>query len=175
MEELLRAVEGTAPRCGAVRVIAVDGGAASGKTTLAGRLAAALPDCAVVHLDDLLDGWAGQFGYRDRLHAELLAPLADGRAGSYLRYDWAAGRFGDRVAVAPPRHLVVEGVSAIWGCAPYWSAAAHLAVGRAERERRWAERDGPPQPEWRAWLDAEDRFFAEHPVPAGATILRSRT
>ena len=172
MEDLLAAIRHAPPRCGTVRVIAVDGGAAAGKSSLATRLAPLLAEAAVLHLDDLLDGWAGQFDYRDRLHAEVLRPLASGQPGSYRRYDWLAGRFAERVSVPAPHHLIVEGVSALWGCAPFWSVGVFLDVPRAERERRWAERDGPPQPEWRAWLDAEDRFFAEHPVPATALVLR---
>jgi chloramphenicol 3-O-phosphotransferase len=172
VEELLAATRTAPARCGSVRLIAIDGGAGAGKTSLAAELAAAVPDAAVLHLDDLLDGWAGQFGYRERLHAEVLGPLAAGRPGSYRRYDWPAGRFADRVAVPVNRYLIVEGVSALWGCAPYWSVGVFLDLPRAERERRWAGRDGAPQPEWAGWLDAEDRFFAEHPVPPNAFVLR---
>lgn len=171
MEELLAAIRAAPARCGPVRLVAIDGGAGAGKTGLATQLAAAVPDAAVLRLDDLLDGWAGQFGYRDRLHAEVLGPLAAGRPGSYRRYDWLAGRFAERVAVPVTRYLIVEGVSALWGCSPYWSVGVFLDVPRAERERRWAARDGDPQPEWTSWLDAEDRFFAEHPVPAEALVL----
>jgi chloramphenicol 3-O-phosphotransferase len=172
MERLLAAVRAVPARCGPVRVIAIDGGAAAGKTGLAERLSAALPDAAVLHLDDLLDGWAGQFGYRGRLHAKVLAPLAAGRPAGYRRYDWTLGRFADRVALPVPRYLLVEGVSALWGCSPFWSVGVFLDVPRAERERRWLARDGVPQLEWIAWLDAEDRFFAEHPVPAEAFVYR---
>ncbi len=172
MDHLLAAIRDAAPRSGRVGVVAIDGGAAAGKTTLADRLAGALPDAAVLHLDDLLDGWAGQFDYRDRLRAEVLEPLAAGKPGCYRRYDWVRGRFTERIRVPVPRYLLVEGVSALWGCAPFWSTGVFLDVPRSERERRWAERDGAPRPEWVAWLDAEEEFFAAHPVPAGALVVR---
>jgi hypothetical protein len=172
MERLLAAVRAAPARCGPVRVIAIDGGAAAGKTSLAERLFAALPHATVLHLDDLLDGWAGQFGYRDRLHSEVLAPLAAGQPAGYARYDWTLGRFAGRVTLPVPDYLLIEGVSALWGCAPFWSMGVFLDVPRAERERRWAARDGELQSEWIAWLDAEDRFFAEHPVPTQAWVLR---
>lgn len=171
MEKLLAAIRTAPPRCGPVRVVAIDGGAGAGKTSLAAELALAVPDATVLHVDDLLDGWAGQFGYRDRLHAEVLRPLAAGQEGSYRRYDWLAGRFAERVAVPVSRYLIVEGVSVLWGCAPFWSVGVFLDVPRAERERRWAARDGAPQPEWQTWLDAEDQFFADHPVPAEALVF----
>jgi hypothetical protein len=68
--------------------------------------------------------------------------------------------------------LIVEGVSAIHGCAELASVRVLLEVPRAVRERRWIERDGPLQPEWIGWLDAEDRFFAEHPTPPDTIRLQ---
>jgi hypothetical protein len=159
-------------RCGPVRVVAIDGGAAAGKSGLAAWLAGQLAGCAVLHLDDLLDGWAGQFDYAGRLHRDVLDPLSHGRSGSYRRYDWVAGRFAETVVVPVPEILVVEGVSAIAGCAGRASVGILLDVERAERERRWAERDGPVRRSWLDWLEAEDRFFAEHPAPPGTRVLR---
>ena len=166
LDALLAAIAQAAPRCGAVRVVAVDGGAASGKSTLATRLAAAL-SAEVVRTDDLLDGWGDQFTFWPRLRDGVLRPLASGRPGRYRRYDWIAGAFADEVIVPVPNTLVVEGVSAIAACASWLSLGIFLDVDRAVREQRWTERDGPPQPEWLRWLDDEDRFFAAHTLPPG--------
>ncbi len=149
----------------------MDGGAAAGKSTLAGALAARLSGSAVLSTDALLDGWAGQFSFWPRLRADVLEPLAAGRPGSYRRYDWHAMRFAETVAVPAPRTLLVEGVSAIAACAGRLSVAIFLDVARDVRERRWAERDGPLAPQWRDWLDNEDRFFREHPLPPGTVLL----
>lgn len=159
------------PRCGKVRVLAVDGGAAAGKSTVAGLLAARLPGAAVLHTDDLLEGWAGQFGFHHRLREQVLAPLAAGLPGRYRRYDWIAGRFGDEVTVEVPDVLIVEGVSALCGCTGYSCLDIFVDVPRAVRERRWIARDGDPQPEWQTWLDREDRYFAGHSLPVGTVVL----
>jgi uridine kinase len=161
------------PRCGPIRVVAVDGGAAAGKSGLAGWLAGQLPGSAVLALDDLLAGWSGQFDYADRLHRDILQPLSRCSPAGYRRYDWTAGEFDGWVPVPVPagRILVVEGVSAIHGCAGTVSVPIFLDVPRAERERRWIERDGPLQRSWVDWLDAEDRFFAEHRPPPGTVVL----
>ncbi len=169
--DLLARIAAAPPRCGPVRVVAVDGGAAAGKSSLTARLASRRPASAVLALDELLDGWAGQFGYAGRLREEVLLPLSQGRPGSYRRYDWLAGRFAERVPVPVPETLFVEGVSAIQGCAELASTRLFLDVPRVVRERRWIDRDGSPQPEWLHWLDAEDRFFAEHPRPADTIVL----
>lgn len=168
---LVALIEAAEPRCGQVRVVAVDGGAAAGKSSLAAALADRLSGSAVLSTDALLDGWTGQFTFWPRLCQDVLAPLAAGRAGSYRRYDWHATRFAETVPVPVPRVLLVEGVSAITACAGRLSTAIFLDVPREERERRWIERDGPLRPAWREWLDNEDRFFSEHPPPPGAVLL----
>ncbi len=149
----------------APRIVAVDGGAGAGKTTYADQLAERL-GAQVVHTDDLLDGWAGQFTFWDRLRSDVLVPFQQSRPGGYRRFDWYAGEFGDRVVVPPGSTLIVEGVSAIAACGSAASFRIFLDVPRSVREARWAARDGiDPQPEWTAWLDAEDAFFdAARPV-----------
>jgi hypothetical protein len=173
VEQLAHLVEAAEPRCGQVRVVAVDGGAAAGKSSLAAALAARLDGAAVLSTDAMLDGWAGQFSFWPRLRADVLAPLAAGRPGSYRRYDWQAMRFAATVAVPVPRVLLVEGLSAITACAGRLSVAIFLDVPRDVRERRWVERDGPLRQAWRDWLDNEDRYFSEHPLPAGTVLLDS--
>jgi uridine kinase len=158
------------PRCGTVRVVALDGGAGAGKTTFAGRLGQAL-NSAVLHADDLIDGWGGQFRFAETLHSQVLAPLARGEPGRYRRYDWTVGGFAETVPVPVPAVLIVEGVSAIAACGDAATYRILLLVPRAERERRWTHRDQMGlQPEWTAWLDAEDEYFAAHPPAADLTL-----
>jgi hypothetical protein len=181
---VLDTLTGVSPRCGQVTVLAVDGGAAAGKSSLAAALDPRVVD--TVHTDDLLDGWAGQFTFWPRLRDEVLQPLCRGRPGRYRRYDWIKGAFADEVMLTPPDVLLVEGVSAIQACGPYLALGVLITVDRAERERRWRERDltmllptagsdptgpaGPASPsdsvahtplpaEWTAWLAAEDEYF----------------
>jgi uridine kinase len=170
---IVAAIAHTEPRVGHVTVVAVDGGAASGKSSLAGAVANALPDVAVIHTDDLLDGWDGQFAFWPRLRTQVLDPLAAGLPARYQRYDWIAGRFTDWIEVPVPKVLVVEGVSAIHACAEYLTIGVLLDVPRSERERRWRSRNGELQPEWVRWLDREDAYFGANPVPAGVLVLRS--
>jgi uridine kinase len=171
--DLVEAIAAARPRCGQVTVVAIDGGAASGKSSLAAELAAMLADVAVVHTDDLLDGWSGQFTFSSRLRSEVLAPLALGQPGYYRRYDWVADRFAELVSVPVVKTLIVEGVSSIAAVGEQLALGVFIELGRAERERRWAARDGALQPEWLTWLDNEDCYFAANPPPAGTVVIRS--
>ena len=162
--ELVERIRAAEPRCGQVRVVAVDGGAAAGKSSLAAALADRLDGAAVLSTDELLDGWAGQFSFWPRLRAGVLEPLAAGRPGSYRRFDWHAMRFAETVAVPVPRVLLVEGVSAIAACAGWRSVAIFLDVPRAVRERRWADRDGPLRQPWRDWLDCRGPVLRRAPA-----------
>ncbi len=89
-------------------VVAVDGPAASGKSSLAALLAPLLGDAPVVHLDDLYPGWDGLAAGNEIL-VGLLRDLHAGRSGSYRRFDWGTGEFADPVDVPAKRFLVVEG------------------------------------------------------------------
>ncbi len=153
-----------APRLGPVRLVCVDGPAGSGKTTLARAVAAvAGPASAVLHLDDLYEGWSGLEGSLwPRLSAQVLEPLRRGRPGRYQRYDWPTGAFAEWVDVPVPGLLVLE------GCGSARLAADPLAVLRVWVEappglrlERGLARDGADaEPHWRAWMADEAAHFA---------------
>ena len=160
------------PRLGPVRLVCIDGPAGSGKTTLAARLGDAL-GAAVLHLDDLYEGWSGLDGVFDRLEEQVLAPLATGRSGRYQRYDWEAGHFAEWRDVPLSEHLVVEGcgsapaaladraVLVVWADAP---APVRLARGLA--------RDGEHmRAEWVRWQELEDVHFAREGTRERAEVL----
>ena len=164
-EQVLDLALSRPPTLGAGRLVLVDGPSGAGKTTLAATVAATAVGrdvgSQVVHLDAMYDGWDGLPGIGAQL-AALLAPLAEGRSGSYRRYDWSAGRYAGTVTVEPVDLLVVEGVGAAAG------AVAHLGTvlvwvdaPRELRRRRGVERDGPAfEAVWERWEASEAETFA---------------
>ncbi|MFJ8472225.1 uridine kinase [Kitasatospora sp. NPDC094011] len=159
------------PSCGPVRLVAVDGHAGSGKTTFAGRLAAALGGAPVVHLDDLathdeLFGWTG------RLREQVLEPLAAGRDADHRVYDWTLRRFAGtaRVPLAPV--VLVEGVGAgRREVRPWLARVIWMELEAAAARRRGEQRDGPELAGfWAGWARAEAAHFAADPSrPYAAT------
>ncbi|MEE4542845.1 hypothetical protein V2S66_12795 [Streptomyces sp. V4-01] len=165
-----------APSCGPVRLVAVDGHAGSGKTTLAARLAAALDGAPVVHTDDLATH-EQPFGWTRRLSGQVLDPLRAGRAARHEVYDWTAHAFrGEREIPAAPV-VLLEGVGA--GRAelrPLLALVLWLEVGPATARERGLRRDGPLlAPFWTGWSRAEDAHFAADPTRPFADLLVRQT
>jgi uridine kinase len=160
-DDLVARASSARPRLGGVRVIAIDGPAGSGKTTLADALGAR--GATVVHLDDLYEGWSGLEGSLwPRLAAQVLEPLRRGRPGRYQRYDWHAGAFAEWVDVPFPDLLVVE------GCGSARRAVDPVAVLRVWVEapadlrlERGLARDGADaRAHWLTWMSDEAEHFA---------------
>lgn len=142
------------------RLVCLDGPSGSGKTTLATALARLAPGCRVVHMDDLFEGWAG-LPTVDAQLGGLLRPLAEGRPGSYRRYDWEDGRYAETVTVDPAPLLVLEGVgSGSLGIADLATVLVWIDAAYDVRMRRGITRDGEAfAPYWTAWATAEDEHF----------------
>lgn len=100
-------------------VVAIDGGSASGKTTLAGMLSESY-DCNVFHMDDFflpqerktperLAKPGGNVDY-ERFSEEVIAGFESGSDFSYCPFDCKTGRYKDAVTVKPKPLTIVEGV-----------------------------------------------------------------
>lgn len=169
------AVREALPRCGAVKVVTIDGLAGSGKSTLAALLSAQLDDCPIVHLDDLYEGWTQDINVNlaERANAWILTPLRNGLPGHYLVFDWYQGRYTHwrEAPVAP--FLIIEGVSA--GHPEIALRAAYNIWIDCDRDLlydRVVARDGDiVAAEMRTWQLHEQKFFAEYDVRGNADLV----
>lgn len=164
-DDVVREVLRREPRLGGVRLVAVDGPSGAGKTTFAARLERAMSRrvrVAVVHTDELLDGWDDPISVWPRLRSWVLDPLANGQDGAIRVYDWTRTCFGTEwYAVGVPDVLIVEGVTS--ACAEIRATLSYAVFVTAEpalRFRRALERDGTAvEAPLRAWQAAENRYF----------------
>jgi hypothetical protein len=147
------------PTLGAGRLVCIDGPAGSGKTTLAGEVAT-LTGAPVVHMDDLFEGWGGLPQVTAQLDS-VLRPLAEGRPGSYRRWDWFADGWAETVGVPPGPLLVLEGVgSGARGHADLVTVLAWVEVPRDLRVSRGLARDGHELADrWEQWSVEELAHF----------------
>ena len=159
------------PRCGNVTVIAIDGPAGSGKTTLAGRLALAC-GAQLLHMDDLYPGWGG-LREAGSVVSKILADLAAGNAAAYRRYDWDVQGYRETHVLQPRGTLVIEGVGSVR--TEYLDRLSSVVLVHEpdpqERLRRGLERDGAEaEPHWRTWMREEAELHREVDLPRRADI-----
>lgn len=165
---------------GESRLIAIDGPAGSGKTTLANDLVALLglsrSQPVVVHTDDLMDGWDGMAGIGGQLRS-IVEPIGRGHPGHYRRYDWHTGCFAERVEVPVTPWLIIEGVGAADPAIE--SSVTVLVWVEADddlRLARWIARDGAiAEQHHEAWMRQEAEFFAERRTAERADLRFSAT
>ena len=173
LADVVSRVLGGPARLGGVRLVCVDGPAGSGKTTLAGRLATAFGDDAVVvSIDDLYAGWT-LTGARARLQAGVLRPLAEGRPGAYHRFDWSIRWFlPEATAVPVPTVLLVEGCGSSPRALDPWTTLRIWVEAPADlRLVRGLTRDGVHlAPEWRRWQETEAAEFVREDTRARADL-----
>jgi uridine kinase len=172
--ELAAAIAAAPPRLGRTRLVCVEGRAGSGKTTLAGAVATAYAggSVAVVHLDDLYEGWTGLPAIGARIRDELLPPLAAGRPARIRRWDWAADRLGSPLTVPVVDALLLEGVGSY---ARDYDDAVSLVVWVDApddvRRDRALTRDGDVfAPHWDQWAADEIAVHAREGTRARADV-----
>ncbi|MHA6617331.1 nucleoside/nucleotide kinase family protein [Pseudonocardia sp. DLS-67] len=169
---LAERVRATPPRCGATRLVCIDGPSGAGKTSLAARLAAALGEPPVLHMDDIYPGWDGLAASVPLLYDQVVAPLVAGQPAGYRPYDWHRGEFGQVHDLGSPELLVVEGA----GCGARVIAdravlLVWIEAPRDVRFRRGIARDGETyRPHWERWARQEAALFAAEGTSGRADV-----
>jgi uridine kinase len=178
IDSLLDHVQAAPARLGRTRLISVDGPAGSGKTSLAGRIAARAEarglHTLVLHMDDLYDGWNGAVRGFGLLRDHVLQRLADGREGRYRRYDWNLGAYAElHVVPVTLDLLIVEGVtSADRAADPWQSLRIWIETTNEVRLDRGIARDGEAlRDDWLDWMRWERDHFAVENTRARAEII----
>jgi len=94
-------------------VIAIDGPAGSGKTTLANQLKSDISLIEIIHLDDLYQGWQDAFSQRltNSVIEQILKPISKKLKFNYEIYDWKSNNFHKSKDVQVNKIYILDGVS----------------------------------------------------------------
>lgn len=160
-------------------IIAIDGPAGAGKTTLADHLAAALSlkySVNIIHMDDLYNGWKDAF---DHHLTDALTHIAKGhQAGaktSISRFDWGKNQYAPAEELPQSELLILEGVgSSHSAIRKSLSASIWLEIERGAGLKRVLERDGlQNSAEMAQWLLLQEAHFLQQGSEGTADFILS--
>lgn len=154
-----------------VRVIALDGPAASGKTTLAACLQVLL-GAEIIHMDDFFlpmslrsperFAEAGGNVHYERFREEVLPCLRKQEGFSYRRFDCSVMDFGGERTVGPGLWRVVEGSYSLHPAfGDYADITVFSCISPEEQMARILRRNGPAMAERfrEVWIPLEEAYF----------------
>lgn len=127
------------------QIIAIDGPAGSGKTTLAKKLAADLTEIEIIHVDDLYQGWSDAFSARltASVISQILLPISQHKEFNYEIYDWRNNKFHKSKIIPSDKIYILEGVGAGQSqFRPYLNKIIWLNISDEIGLSRVLERDG---------------------------------
>ena len=166
-----------------VVVIALDGRAASGKTTLARQLAS-ITGAGVIHMDDFflplemrnskrLSQPGGNVHY-ERFKVEVLHKLKSANAFSYQRFECSKMKLGAMRSVAASRWRVVEGAYSFHpGLGNYADLKIFYDIDPVEQLKRIGKRNGVEAAKTFAnrWIPFEEKYIKSFKVKEQADIV----
>lgn len=149
-----------------MHLLAIDGPAGAGKTTLAAKLSLEYSEHSTVqtiHMDDLYNGWENALGSHltDTL-ARITSAYSAGLDCAIAIFNWHTMSFDREEIVRPTDYLIIEGVGAAQsivrqaGAVTYW-----IDVEPEIGLQRVLARDGAQiEEQMRKWQIQQDNHFA---------------
>ena len=166
-------------KVGKTHIIAIDGPAGAGKTTLAMQISQALSSrfsVAIVHMDDLYNGWDGALG--ENL-TELLSKIieAQKKSQNFLlpHFDWIAHKYSDPRELKSSQILILEGVgSAREIVRNSATTTIWIEVDRTIGIERVIARDGEEiESHMKQWLIDQEIYFTSDGTRESAQFILS--
>jgi len=162
-----------------VTLLAIDGPAGAGKTTLAAQLEAEFSAHATVrtiHMDDLYDGWEGALGGAlTQILGEITSAHLDGKECTVKFFNWQLMKFDREETIVPTDYLILEGVGAAQaivrnaGATTYW-----LDIDAEEGIQRVLNRDGNQiASQMKQWQIAQEIHFMRDKTRENAEHIQS--
>jgi len=158
-------------------IIAIDGPAGAGKTTLAHEIYLALStsmSVQVVHMDDLYAGWDNAL---TQDLSKVLRYLVDQHLAkspaNIQRYNWSTSTFGESETLPVADLLILEGVgSGDREIQDQFAALIWMEIEPEEGLKRVINRDGEQVAEqMKKWLTTQEKYFLQHSTREKADFI----
>ena len=158
-------------------IIAIDGPAGAGKTTLAHEIFLALSpkiSVNVIHMDDLYDGWDNALtDDLTQILKYLVLKHQSQEPANLARYNWATNSFDANEVVPPSDLLVLEGVgSGDKSLQDQFAALIWIEIDPEIGVKRVIQRDGPGVSiQMQKWLGTQQQYFSQHSTREKADFI----
>ena len=151
--------------------LAIEGGSASGKSTLADTLYE-IYGCNVFHTDDFflrpeqrtperLNEVGGNLD-RERFLDEVLIPLSKGKDVNYRKFNCTSMKIEDEITFKPNKLTVVEGAYSMHpDLSAYYDFSVYLEISNATQRERITKRNSPyfAMRFFNEWIPLEEKYF----------------
>ena len=158
-------------------VIAIDGPAGAGKTTLANNLALALSQdisVQVIHMDDLYDGWENALSPQLSETLEfIVASHKSGKNVKFSKYDWNQSAFQEVQEIPSADLIILEGVgSGQIAIRDELAALIWIDIEESLGLERVISRDGQSiKAQMQKWLALQEQHFAREGTQKAADFI----
>ena len=158
-------------------VIAIDGPAGAGKTTLATNLALALSQelrVQTIHMDDLYDGWQNALGAQlSETLTYIVASHKNGEKVKFSKYDWIQSQFNEAQEIPEADLIILEGVgSGQLAIRDELAALLWIDIDHALGLERVISRDGDSiKAQMQKWLAQQEQHFAREGTQNAADFI----
>lgn len=165
--------------------LAIEGGSASGKTTL-GNLLGKIYDCNVFHIDDFFlqpeqrtkerfEEPGGNFD-RERFVSQVLIPLSKNEPINYQRFSCSKQEIEEAVVIVPKKINIIEGAYSMHPeLEKYYNLSVFLDIDSELQKKRILKRNTPEFAKrfFDEWIPLEHKYFESLNVKARCDIMIS--